>query len=225
MKSHPEKQFAAAAVAVDVALFCIKNQKLHVLLIELDRPEFPNKWALPGGLVTPHENLDEAVMRHLKDRGGEGESYIEQLGTYGDPDRDPTGWVVSVAYLALTTSNTFVPKTSSRYKSVAWVSLDNLPELAYDHKKILADAVLRLKSKLNYSNIVFALLPHEFTFTELQDCYEVILEKHIDKRNFRKKMLSLNLLEEVQKVKATGAHRPAQLYRFKERALHITQTL
>lgn len=225
MKSHPEKEFAAAAVAVDVALFCIKNQKLHVLLLELDRPEFPGKWALPGGLVTPHEKLDEAVMRHLKDRGGEGESYIEQLGSYGDPDRDPTGWVVSVAYLAITTADTFVPKTSSRYKSVAWVSVDNLPSLAYDHTKILADAVLRLKSKINYSNIVFALLPHEFTFTDLQDAYEIILEKRIDKRNFRKKMLSLDLLEEADKIKVSGAHRPAQLYRFKERTLHITQTL
>ncbi len=222
--NYPQKSFEHAVVAVDTVVFRIVEHKLEVLLLELNRPEFPHMWAAPGGLVSKNETLENSVARHLTERAGLSNTYLEQLGTFGDPDRDPTGWVVSVAYIALVTGDVKT-KTSSQYKSIAWYPVDTLPPLAYDHKEIIEAATERLKAKIAYTNIIFALLPKEFTLTELQETYETILGKSLDKRNFRKKILSLNWLADQKKMKSEGAHRPAELYAFKSRTLQTVQVL
>lgn len=215
--NYPHKSFDHAAVAVDVVLFTIIENQLNVLLLELNNPQMPNTWALPGGLVTQRETLEEAARRHLTVRSGAGDVHIEQLASFGDPDRDPNGWVVSVAYLGLVNSEAFEPHTSARYKSIAWKPVKSLPKLAFDHEKIVKSAVERLQNKIEYTNIIYSLMPQEFTLTDLQSVYEIILDRELDKRNFRKKILSLDLISELPK-KATGlAHRPATLYTFEER--------
>ncbi len=222
--SYPQKSFEHAVVAVDTVIFRVVDHKLEVLLLELNRSEFPGMWAAPGGLVTKSETLEEAATRHLSDRAGLKNIYLEQLSTFGDPDRDPTGWVVSVAYLALVTGEV-TPKTNDQYKSIAWYPVNKLPPLAYDHTEIIKIAVERLKAKITYTNIVVSLLPKEFTLTELQETYETILSQTLDKRNFRKKILSLGWLTPLKKMKAEGAHRPAELYSFKSRTLQTVQVL
>lgn len=221
---YPEKSFEHAVVAVDTVIFRVIEKDLQVLLLELDRPEFPNMWAAPGGLVSKNETLEASAERHLAERAGLSDIYVEQLGTFGDPDRDPTGWVVSVAYMALVTPEV-KPETTKKYKSIAWHSISALPLLAYDHAKIITMAIERLKAKVTYTNIVFALLPKQFTLTELQDVYETILVQTLDKRNFRKKILSLDWLTDQKKMKSEGAHRPAELYSFKSRSLQTVQVL
>jgi len=225
MEKYPKKSFEYAVVAVDVVLFTVVRNKLHALLLELDREEFPNMWALPGGLVAPNEKLEQAAERHLRERANATNAHIEQLATFGDPDRDPTGWVVSVAYMGLIAPHSFSPKTSTRYKSIEWYPVDELPSLAYDHQEIIKTAVERLQGKLSYTNIIYSLVPEEFTLSELQNSYEIILEKELDKRNFRKKFLSLDLLEELPKKASGGAHRPAVLYRFTEKTPQIISIL
>lgn len=218
IKNYPEKTFDHAVVAVDVVLFTVLKNKLNVLLLKLDEEPFVGKWALPGGLVTKNENLEGAARRHLRDRAGITDVYLEQLYTFGDPDRDPRGWVVSVAYFALIPHSQYKLKTMSRFKDISWKTVDRLPSLAYDHEKIIRTANDRLRSKLEYTNIIYSLMPEEFTLTELQKMYEILLNTKLDKRNFRKKIESLGLLEKLNKKRADGAHRPANLYSFKSRS-------
>lgn len=216
IKNYPKKTFDHAVVAVDAVIFTVKENKLHALLLELKESPYQGKWAIPGGLVTNSETLEESAHRHLFDKTNIENAYIEQLYTFGDPNRDPNGWVVSVAYMALVTENLSDIKTSDRYKSLAWKAIDDLPDLAYDHKQIVEMAYKRLQNKLSYTNIVYTLLPDEFTLSELQTVYEIILDKELDKRNFRKKLNALNILEELPKKRSEGAHRPAQLFKFKD---------
>lgn len=213
--NYPQKTFTHAVAAVDVVMFKLTNGILKVLLLKLKEAPFLGKWALPGGLVTADETLEGSARRHLENKVGiSGDVFIEQLYTFGDPDRDPHGWVVSVAYLGLTRDDSFEPTLSSRYDSVAWHSVSNLPELGYDHKKIIEAAVDRLQSKLLYTNIIFALMPKEFTLTQLQSSYENILGKKLDKRNFRKKILSTKILKDLKRKTHNTASRPAALYTF-----------
>ena len=216
IKDYPQKSYDHAVVAVDVVIFSILNQKLSVLLLKLKEDPLAGKWALPGGLVTKNESLTEAVKRHMKNRVGTENVHVEQLYTFGDPNRDPKGWVVSVAYMALLSSNKFEPKTSERYETISWHPIQGLPDMAYDHKEIVLTAVKRLKNKITYTNIIKDLMAAEFTLTELQDMHELILEKPLDKRNFRKKILTLGILAKLEKLKEGTPMRPAQLYSFKD---------
>lgn len=213
-KSKYNREFKHAVIATDIALFSIKEGKLHVLLIEMKKPEYKGKWALPGGLVDVEEGLENAARRHLDVKTGVKQVYLEQLETFGDPKRDPFGRVVSVAYFALISWDKYKLSTSSEYGGVAWFSIDKLPKLAYDHNKIIITAIDRLKTKLMYTNIVYGLLPKSFTLTQLQDVYELILDETLDKRNFRKKILSLDIVKETKGVQTGQAFRPAQLYTF-----------
>lgn len=213
-----------AVIATDVVILTIEEGDLKVLLIKMKKAPFQKHWAVPGGLVRGDESLDDSARRHLASKTGLKNLYLEQLAAFGEPKRDPFGRVVSVAYFALIPVGTRELKTTEEYGGVAWFPIKHLPSLAYDHKEIIMEALARLKAKLEYTNIVYGFMPPEFTLTEIQRVYEIILNRPLDKRNFRKKVLELKLIV-VAKGKRSGAYRPAQLYRFKERKQVFVEVL
>ena len=201
------------ALAVDVVLLTRGPEvaegdprALEVLLVRRAREPHVGSWALPGGLVRDEEDLPDAVARVLDVVAGP-VRHLEQLQTFGTPGRDPRGRVVSVTHLAL------LPERVGVADRAAWWRVAAPPPLAFDHADLLTTALERLRGKLSYSNVAFGLLPEEFTLTELQDLYEVVLDHPLDKRNFRRKVLSLGILETGSGLRR-GPHRPAQLYRF-----------
>jgi 8-oxo-dGTP diphosphatase len=202
-------------VAVDAIVFGYADNKLNVLLIKQKFGELKNQWALVGGFVKDHETLNDAVNRELQEETGIKVNYLEQLFTFGDKlDRDPRFRVISVAYFALVNSTKLVLQADSDAEDAKWFSINELPDLAFDHKEILKTAQYRLQSKLTYQPIGFDLLPKEFLFSELENLYCTILEKEIDRRNFRKKILSFGIVEETEKFGSKVKGRPAKLYRF-----------
>ena len=211
------------AVAVDTLIFTIRKDKLMVLLIEIGSGPYKNKWALPGGLVQIDETLDETAKNVLKKKAGIKGIYMEQLYTFSDIDRDVRGRMISVAYFALVNSDKLNLKTMDYYSDIDWVEVNKLPSMAFDHKKIIEYGLDRLRSKIDYSNIVYGLLPKEFTLTQLQRIYEIVLNKSIDKRNFRKQILKFDLLEETGKEQSGVKNRPAKLYKFKRMKLVFTK--
>ncbi len=195
------------------------------LLLKLTRPPFEKAWALPGGLITPTENLEEAVVRHIDYKTGLKDLFSEQLYTFSDIGRDPRGRVVSVAHLALLgNAETASLSLAPEYGAIEWFDTAKLPELAYDHAAIIETARERLKAKLGYTNIAQHLLPASFSLSDLQKAYEIVLGHPLDKRNFRKKLLALDIITEAT-GKSTGAFRPAQLYRFKDKKAKIIEIL
>lgn len=215
----PITNYAHPAVTVDTIVFSIREDKLQVILIKRGIEPFKGDWALPGGFVRMDETLEAAATRELQEEAGIGNLYLEQLYTFGDLDRDPRGRVVTIAYMALVSDPIRLSlRASTDAADAAWFAVDQIPELAFDHTLILDFALKRLRAKLEYSTIAYALLPDTFTLTQLQKIYQIILGEVVDKRNFRKRMLSLDLLETAE-GRHGGAHRPAQLYRFKEKVL------
>jgi 8-oxo-dGTP diphosphatase len=176
---------------------------------------YRGKWALPGGFVNMDESLDTAARRELEEETGVTGVYLEQLYTFGQPDRDPRERVITVAYYALVPSERLRLQAASDAEAVGWFSLDELPPLAFDHEQIVDMAYQRLVAKLDYSTIAFQFLADEFTLGELQAIYESILREDLDKRNFRKWALALDQVEETGGLRRDGAHRPARLYRLK----------
>ena len=219
------QKYKFAVIASDVVIFTVKNGDLKVLLIKMKKAPFQKSWALPGGLVNGGESIDDSSARILKDKTGLANIYLEQLYTFGRVDRDPFGRVVSVAYYALMPSGQLELQRKDEHPSVEWFSVKKLPPLAYDHKEIIALAIQRLRDKLAYTNVVYSLLPKEFTLSELQAVYEVIMGYKIDKRNFRKKILATKILKKLPKLRRAGAHRPAELFQFKQRVLKVTTML
>lgn len=200
-------------VAVDVVIFTIQDSALKVLLIERLVPPFKGKMAVPGGFVLENESLDEAAMRELREETGVEQVYLEQLYSFGDPGRDPRGRVISVAYYALMAADRASIAAGSDAADARWCPVDNLPELAFDHRKILDYALERLRNKMEYTTVGFQFMPLKFTLSELQTVYETILGKKLDKRNFRKKMDLLRILTPLREMRRTG-RKPARLYRF-----------
>jgi 8-oxo-dGTP diphosphatase len=182
-------------------------------LIRRGNKPFAGKWALPGGFVDADEPLDKAAARELHEETGMADVYLEQLATFGDPGRDPRGWVISVAYLALTGADTIAAiKAGDDACDAAWFDAYDLPPLAFDHELILSTALRQLRQQLQYTTAGLRLLPGMFTLTELQDVYEIVLQTELDKRNFRRKFQSLSILEDTGRLQY-GDHRPAKLYR------------
>lgn len=210
LQAHPR-------VAVDAVLFTIAARELKTLLVKIKKGPFLGCWAFPGGLVRVGESLDEAARRELHEQTGVRDLYLEQLYTFGDAHRDPVAHTVAVAYFALVPYFDHALHHGEKYEDVGWFSVRALPHLAYDHNAIAAYALKRLQAKLGYTNIVYSLLPHEFTIAELQEIYEVILHERLDRRNFRRKILTLGLLRPLAKTRR-GAHRPAMLYSFVRRS-------
>ncbi len=216
MKTITQK-YEFAVIATDVVIFTVKDGQLQVLLIKMKKAPFTGKWAVPGGLVRGNESVEAAALRQLLSKTGVGDVYLEQLYTFGDVGRDPFGRVVSVAYFALIPNAGMKIFTTDEYEDIAWFPVNKLPVLAYDHDKVIKTAVSRLRSKLEYTNVVYSLLPANFTLSELQEAYEVILGRKLDKRNFRKKILSLGLIKKTGKKRLGGVGQPAELFCFAKR--------
>jgi 8-oxo-dGTP diphosphatase len=203
-------------VTVDLVLFTVEQDSLKVMLVKRAEAPFWGYWSLPGGFLKIGESLEEAALRILEEKTGVKEVYLEQLYTFGDPERDPRARVVTVTYFALIPWKNLGRPESKKITDVIWHSTSQLPRLAFDHKEIINYAVQRLRAKAGYSNIVYGLLPDRFRLSDLQKIYEIILNKDLDKRNFRKRMLASGLLEETGVKDIAGAHRPAMLYHFKK---------
>jgi 8-oxo-dGTP diphosphatase len=206
--------FPQPMVTVDCVVFRLDVRDLKVLLIQRGVEPFKSRWALPGGFVRMDESLDDAALRELKEEAGVSHVFLEQLYTFGDPDRDPRGRVITVAYYALVKLSDHRVRATTDASEAAWFSVWDTPRLAFDHGEILRVALQRLKGKVRYQPIGFELLPPKFTLTQLQQLYQTVLEREIDKRNFRKKILSMDLLIETDEVEQDVAHRAARLYRF-----------
>ncbi len=199
-------------VAVDIVIFTIQSGILKVLLVKRRIPPFVGQHAIPGGFVHDNEDLDQAALRELKEETGVSEVYLEQLYSFGEPKRDPRGRVISIAYFALISADRHL-EAGSDAAEARWWAVKELPSLAFDHADILTYALERLRNKLEYTTVGFQLLPEKFTLTQLQEVYESILEKNLDKRNFRRKMSQLRILKPLKEYQCAG-QRPAQLFRF-----------
>ena len=208
--------FSGHGIAVDVVLFTIQAGTLKVLLVKRQQPPYRGAWALPGGLVGAEESVDQAVLRELQEETSIDNVYLEQLYTFGEPNRDPRGRVITVAYYALVNWQQFQLKARHRVSQANWFPIKRLPPLAFDHRRIVEYALERLRNKINYTTVGFQLLSREFTLTDLQSSYEVILGQRLDKRNFRRKMLQLGILRGTREFRANGRQRPARLYTFTE---------
>ena len=202
-------------IAVDAIVFGYTDNILNVLLIKQKYGQLKNQWAFVGGFVKNDETLNDAVNRELKEEAGIKVNYLEQLYTFGDDvNRDPRFRVISVAYFALVNSTKLVLTANTDAEDAKWFPIDSIPKLAFDHKEILKVAIQRLQNKLTYQPIGFDLLPEEFLFSDLENLYCTILEKEIDRRNFRKKILSFGIIEETENFAPKKSGRPAKLFKF-----------
>jgi 8-oxo-dGTP diphosphatase len=214
-------------VAVDIVIFCLREGELQVLLIRRAIPPFEGRWALPGGFVHARESLDEAARRELEEetglrpgspagavaKAGVRDTYLEQLYTFGDVERDPRGRVITVAYYALLTGEASPLVAGTDAGEAKWMPARKHPPLAFDHERILAYALERLAAKMEYTTVGFQLLPKTFTLGQLQRVYEAVLGRSLDKRNFRRKMTLLGVLKPLDEWVTDGPSRPAQLFR------------
>lgn len=207
-------------VTVDAVVFGYSKQEgVSVLLIKRKYPPFKNSWALPGGFVLPNESLEDAVTRELVEETGIKVDYLEQLYSFGEPNRDPRQHIVSIAYFALLKSAAFQTLVASTdAEDAAWFNIKDLPTLAFDHAEIVQMAIERIRAKIRYQPIGFELLDKKFPFPDLEKLYASLLDRPIDRRNFTKKIMSLGLLEDTGEVTpTTGAGRPGKVYRFNKK--------
>lgn len=202
------------ALTVDNLIFSFEDKQLRILLIQRARPPFKGEWALPGGFVEINESLEDAARRELREETGVTKAFIKQLQTFGNVDRDPRGRVISVAYYALVKPDVVDVKAATDANAVAWFSVYELPELAFDHVEMIEFALNRLREEFKFKPVGFELLPETFTLTELQRLYEAVIEKELDKRNFRKKILNLNVLDPAEEADQRVSKRMATLYKF-----------
>jgi len=200
-------------VTVDIVILTISGEQLKVLLVKRGAPPFQGQYALPGGFVHNDESLEDAARRELSEETGTEDVYLEQLYSFGDVGRDPRGRVLTVAYYALVPPDRSPLKAGTDAAEANWFPVTKLPPLAFDHRQIIDYAIERIRNKLEYTTVGFELLPQKFTLSELQHLYEVILDKELDKRNFRRKIDALGLVKPLKEMQATG-RRPAQLFRF-----------
>ncbi|WMX12502.1 MULTISPECIES: NrtR DNA-binding winged helix domain-containing protein [unclassified Aureispira] len=212
------------SVTVDCVVFGLdKSADVRVLLIKRAYEPFKNAWAIPGGFIKENETLDAAAQRELEEETGVRDIFIEQLYTFGSLDRDPRGHVISVAYFALINLEEHPTSAATDAQDAQWFKLSEVPELAFDHAQILDMAIKRLDSKVRYQPIGFELLPDKFTLSELQNLYETILGRALNRRNFRSKILKMGILEQLERQKDVP-HRPAFLYKFnKEKYEELTK--
>lgn len=210
-------------LAVDAVVFGYgPSPKVSVLLVKRKYDPFKNHWAIPGGFVEEEEGLEEAVYRELEEETGIKLNYLEQLYSFGNPKRDPRERIVSIAYFGLVRPDAYNVVAATDAKEAEWHSIDHLPELAFDHDTILETAIRRLRSKITYEPIGFELLDETFPFSDLENLYTSLLGREIDRRNFRKKILSLGMLDELEIKVKKGAGRPANLFQFnKERYFQL----
>jgi 8-oxo-dGTP diphosphatase len=223
---QPQTSYEKPLVTVDVVLFTLIQGRLKVLMIKRTSEPYRECWAVPGGFINVGETLEEAAFRWLKQRTGVAEIYMEQFAAFGNPQRDPRARVITVSYYALVNDALLPaqpPQEEGHHEEVAWLNVTQLPPLAFDHDLLITGALHRIRERLEHSSMAFQLLPKKFTLTQLQRVYELILDKTMDKRNFRKKMLATGILKELLgETSMDGFHRPAQLYAFVPTGLEAT---
>jgi 8-oxo-dGTP diphosphatase len=217
-KTVYRQDFLKPSLTVDLVVLGYQNQELYILLIKRLLDPFKGSWALPGGFVLGDETLATAAARELEEETGVSDVHLEQLFTFDDPNRDPRGRVITIAHLALVKPSLHILKPTGDALEARWFNLDELPELAFDHRNIIATGVNRLREKIRTEPLAFELLPREFTLTQLQELYEKILDEKIDKRNFRKKILSFEILREIDFTVQTPYRRP-QFFEFRKERL------
>jgi 8-oxo-dGTP diphosphatase len=212
-------EYERPGLTVDCVIFGLdlEEESLKVMLIERDLKPFAGMWAIPGGFVHNGETLMEAAMRELQEETGITDVFLEQLYTFGDPGRDPRGWIVSVAYYALVSPEQHSVHASTDARQARWFPVTALPRLAFDHAEILRTALERIRGKLTYAPVGFELLPQKFTIKQLQKLYEIVLGMKLDNRNFRKKIFGMDVLRELDEMQTGVPHRAARLYKFDER--------
>jgi 8-oxo-dGTP diphosphatase len=205
--------------SIDCVIFGFDDGELKILLIQRNEEPFKEWWALPGNIIDEDQSIDLAAERILYELTGLKDIYMEQFHTFGDVNRHPQGRVITVAYYAMIRLNgTKELKPVSNYASKAvWIPVNDLPKLAFDHEKIFSRGFDKIRNKISYQPIAFELLPEKFTLTQLQQLYEVILNKKLDKRNFRKKMLNYGILKELNEKQKGVSYRAAKLYKFDKR--------
>jgi 8-oxo-dGTP diphosphatase len=213
----PAYKYPRPVVAVDCVVFGWNENGLHVLLVKRAKDPFAGKWSLPGGFVLENEVTDETAKRVLQTKGGLKNVFFEQLYTFSNTDRDPRGWIISVAHYALVGLTAEMQENQKGTAGSGWVHVRALPRLAFDHREIIDMAVGRLKNKVRYAPIGFELLPDKFTMRQLQQLYEDILDTPIDKRNFQKKLAGMKLLRATGEKQQGVAHKPAQLFCFDDK--------
>lgn len=213
----------AVHLTVDVVIFTLRAGVLQVLLIERGGEPYKGMWAIPGGFVHRDETLEIAARRELNEETGVSDVYLEQLYSFGDPGRDPRGRVITVAYYALVQHERLDPRAGSDAAQASWYSMDALPPLAFDHRRILDYALERLRGKLDYTTVGFQFLPEKFTLTDIQSVYEAILGIPLDKRNFRRRIDALGVVVPLKEWRRSTSRRPAQLFKFSARRLKHDQ--
>ncbi|MEN8123197.1 MAG: NUDIX domain-containing protein [Bacteroidota bacterium] len=214
MSKEYKYKYPRPALTTDCIIFGFDEVELKVLLIERGIEPYKGQWAFPGGFVQMDETTEEGAKRELFEETGLKNVFIEQLFTFSDVDRDPRGRTVSVAYFALVNLNDHTAIAGDDAANAKWFPVKEIPSLAFDHEKIFRMAMYRLKGKIRYQPIGFELLPEKFTLTDLQHLYELVLEMKLDKRNFRKKILKMDLLIELNEKQENVAHKAARFYKF-----------
>ncbi len=213
--TYDAAKYDRPSVTIDVVIFTLIERELHVLLVQRKRWPYEGFWAIPGGFINMDESLEQAARRELEEETGVRDVYLEQLYTFGDPQRDPRTRVISVAYMALVRAEAQHLRVSDESHAVRWFPVRALPEaLAFDHEQVLSYAIGRLRSKLEYTTLAFQLLPELFSILELKHTYEQILGEKLDKGNFYRKIKESGLLEETTHVRE-GRGRPTRLWRFR----------
>jgi 8-oxo-dGTP diphosphatase len=214
-QTYDPAKYDRPSVTIDVVIFTLIERELHVLLVQRKRWPYEGFWAIPGGFINMDESLEQAARRELEEETGVRDVYLEQLYTFGDPQRDPRTRVISVAYMALVRAEVQHLRVSDESHAVRWFPVRDLPEaLAFDHEQVLSYAIGRLRSKLEYTTLAFQLLPELFSILELKHTYEQILGEKLDKGNFYRKIKESGLLEETTHVRE-GRGRPTRLWRFR----------
>ncbi len=204
---------AKMSISVDCVIFGYDEEGLKVLLIDCNMPSYEGKKSLLGDLVEVNETLENAVTRVLQKRTTLTDLYFEEVKSYSDPDRHPLGRVITLAYYSfIKISDYKIHDTEDKH--LEWISINEIPDLAFDHQKILEDCYLRLKKKIRTHPIGFSLMPKKFTLMQLQNFYEAVLQIKFDRRNFRRKLNSLDLLIDLEEIQDNVSHRPAKLYSF-----------
>ncbi len=230
-----EKPSTGMDISVDCVLFGFDGERLNVLLIEQKSPEVAkssitkSQMALPGDLVLDGEDLDESAERVLEELTSLQGVYLKQFKTFGDPNRvrglkdqewlrafraNPKRRVITVAYYSLVKMEDYTPEASSFAKHAIWCDVNEIPDLAFDHNEITLEALEVLRRELNSKHIGFELLPEKFTLSQLQKLYEIILDKKLDKRNFRKNIKKMDQVIPLDEKQQGVLHKPAQLFRF-----------
>ena len=207
-------KYARPAVTADCVVFGLDEEDLKILLIQRGLEPFKGQWALPGGFAAVGETMEDTARRELEEETGLRDVFLEQLYTFSNPDRDPREHVVTVAHYALVNLSEHKVQASTDASNAAWFCIDDVPQLAFDHAEILNAAHDRLRGKIRYQPIGFELLSEKFPLRMLQSVYEKILDRKVDKRNFRKKILGMGILEELDEIETDVSHRAARLYRF-----------